>query len=346
MVSQVTSPRSLVSSSMTAYARGDPLGGVDDDRDGGDVPAQLQQPVAVRGVVAVKAPDAAQRGGAAEPGRTKPPDDRAVHRLALVPDRLRGVDHQLLPPAVSGGWQGQALAVPLADADALQGEQRAAQQRAELGQHPADLLARADRDDHHRDLGVPAEEGGPLAAAVRGAVHAEQRGGAVDAAPVQQVADRDEGGHPVDPLLAAQVDGQLGRFSAVAGPTAVSASSRAPLQRDQPGAGQREDRAEHRLDPRAGVDRHRDQRQVLGQRQRAVGAQVVLEPEALGAAEQDAGRDLVPPVQLEQGVRDERAAAALPLAEVAGQLQASVTGAVPSAAEPAERGRGDARPPG
>jgi hypothetical protein len=47
---------------------------------------------------------------------------------------------------------------------------------------------------------------------------------------------------------------------------------------------------------------------------------VVLEPEALGAAQQDAGGDLVPAVQLEQRVRDERAAAPLPFAEVAGQL--------------------------
>src|SRR6185437_15054762 len=81
---------------------GDALGGVDDDRDGGHVPAQLQQPVAVRGVVAVEAPDAAQRGGAAEPGRAQPPDDRAVHRLALVSDRLGGVDHELLPGAAVG----------------------------------------------------------------------------------------------------------------------------------------------------------------------------------------------------------------------------------------------------
>jgi hypothetical protein len=50
--------------------RGDPLRGVDDDRDRGDVAAQLQQPVAVRRVVAVEAPKAALGGGAAEPGRT------------------------------------------------------------------------------------------------------------------------------------------------------------------------------------------------------------------------------------------------------------------------------------
>ena len=62
------------------------------------------------------------------------------------------------------------------------------------------------------DLGVAAEERGPLALAVRGAVDAEQRGRAGDAAPVQQVADGDERRHPVHALLAAEVDGQLGRL--------------------------------------------------------------------------------------------------------------------------------------
>ena len=58
------------------------------------------------------------------------------------------------------------------------------------------------------------------------------------------------------------------------------------------------------------------------QGQGTVGAQVVLEPEPLGAAQQDAGRDLVPPVQLDEGVRDEGAPASVTFAEVAGQLQA------------------------
>ena len=136
------------------------------------------------------------------------------------------------------------------------------QQRAELGQDPADLLTRADRDDHHRDLGIPAEEGGPLAAAVRGAVHAEQRGGAVDPAAVQQVADGDEGGHPVGPLLAAQVDGQLGLL--VGSRDSGVVQQPGTLDRDQAGAVQRQGRAEQFLDPRPGVDRHRDQRQILG----------------------------------------------------------------------------------
>jgi hypothetical protein len=193
---------------------GNPLPGVDHDRDGGDMAAQLQEAVAVRRVVAVKAPDAALGGGAAEPGRAQPADDGPVDRLPVVQGRLGGVDHELVPKrhaVVIGAGQlgrgGEQKAVPLADANAFQGEQRALQQRAEFNQDAADPLPGADGDDHHRDLGVPAEERGPFAAAVRGAVDAEQCGGAVEAAALQQVADRDEGRHPADAVLAAQVDG-------------------------------------------------------------------------------------------------------------------------------------------
>jgi hypothetical protein len=125
--------------------RGDALRAVDHDRDGGDVPAQLQQPVAVRRVVAVEAPHAAQGGRAAEPGRAQPPDDRAVDRLAVVQRRLGGVDHELVPQRhavlVGGGQRvgrGQQPPVPLADADALEGEQRAAAAGRRARADPAD----------------------------------------------------------------------------------------------------------------------------------------------------------------------------------------------------------------
>ena len=52
---------------MTAKAAAIRVRGVDHDRDGGDVPAELEQPVAVRRVVAVEAPDAALGGRAAIP---------------------------------------------------------------------------------------------------------------------------------------------------------------------------------------------------------------------------------------------------------------------------------------
>src|ERR1700735_4978836 len=52
--------------------RGDAFRGIDDDRDRGNMTAQLQEAVAVWRVVAVEAPDAALGRGAAEPGRTQP----------------------------------------------------------------------------------------------------------------------------------------------------------------------------------------------------------------------------------------------------------------------------------
>ena len=49
---------------------GSPLGGVDRDRAHGYMTANLQELVAVRRVVAVKAPDATQAGGAGSAGLT------------------------------------------------------------------------------------------------------------------------------------------------------------------------------------------------------------------------------------------------------------------------------------
>jgi hypothetical protein len=113
---------------------GNPFRGVDDDRDGGDMAAQLQETVAVRRVVAVKAPDAALGGGAAEPGRAQPADDGTVDRLPVVLDRFGGVDHELVPQRhamVIGAGQlgrgGEQQAIPLADADAFEREQRTLQ---------------------------------------------------------------------------------------------------------------------------------------------------------------------------------------------------------------------------
>jgi hypothetical protein len=125
-------------------------------------------------------------------------------------------------------------AVPLADADPLDGEQRAAQQRAELGEDRAEPFPGADGDHHHRDLGVPAEERRPFPAPVRGPVDAEQRGGPVDAAAVEQVADRDERGHAVDPFLAAEVDRHLaasGRSPRASIRARSSVTSPVPLSR-------------------------------------------------------------------------------------------------------------------
>ena len=195
---------------------GDPLRGVDHDGHHGHMAAQLQDAVAVRRVVAVEPPDPAQGGGTADPRGAQPPDHGAMHRLAAVLGRLGAEDHELVPQRhavlVGGrqrGGRGEEPPVTLAHLDPFEGGQRAAQQRAQLGQHLPDPVPGPHGDHHHRHLGVAAEEPGPFPPAARRAVHAEQRGGAGHAPAVQQVTDRHEGGHPVDPFLAAEIDGEL-----------------------------------------------------------------------------------------------------------------------------------------
>ena len=175
--------------------------------------------IAMRRMVAVEAPDAAQACRAAGVGLAQPADERQVKRAAPVARLLGGVDHQLLPYGQSllvgrreWGRRRQQLPVSLAHADSLEREQRPAKQRAEVRQHRGDLLAGADRDDHHRHLGIASEEAGSLAHAVGGAVDAEQRGRAGDAPAMQQVADRHERRNAARLLPTPDVDSQLGRL--------------------------------------------------------------------------------------------------------------------------------------
>ena len=125
---------------------------------------------------------------------------------------LGGVDRQLLPAGgrVAGPRGGERVAVTLADADPLERNERSLQHPAELGQDGGYPSAVADRDDHHRYGGVAVEEAGPLARTVRCAVHTEQDGGAGDAFAVQQRHYCPVCRLAADPLVAADVDGQLG----------------------------------------------------------------------------------------------------------------------------------------
>ncbi len=78
--------------------------------------------------------------------------------------------------------------------------------------------------------------------------------------------------------MPAEVDRELGLVFLLAGrqtgQTAASVQQAGVLQGHQPGGGQRQGLIQDRLDTRAGIDRDREQRQVLRQRQRAVGAQM------------------------------------------------------------------------
>jgi hypothetical protein len=93
----------------------------------------------------------------------------------------------------------QQLAVALADTNSLECQQRIVQEAAQLWKHLGDLRARADRDDHHRHVGVSREELGAGPSAATGAIDAEQYGGAGDPPSIEQVADRREGRHAKHP---------------------------------------------------------------------------------------------------------------------------------------------------
>ena len=194
-------------------------------------------------------------------------------------------------------------------------------------QDPCDLLAGADRDDHHRYLRVAPEEARPLAHAVGGAVDAEQHRRTGDAPAVKQVAHGDERRRARDPLLASNVDRELRRLVQLLWqrdrPDLAGQHPR-PLQGDQAVTLDRDDLLEQVLDSRSRIDRHRHQREILRQREYPVRAKPVLQPEALRATQHHADLNLLAPIQVEQRVGDELLLGSMALAEIRGELQAIV----------------------
>ena len=179
-------------------------------------------------------------------------------------------------------------------------------------------------------IGVPAlrlKKAARSPLAVRRPVHAEQRGGAGDAAPVQQVADGHEGGD-----AGTRAPGGRGRWSAWSPrrpprsgdrPSMSPVSSRARSRVTSPApssraVGSSSPSIRGRLSTATAISgRSSDRVSDRSVRSVAPGA------EPLGAAQQNARRDLVPPVQVEQRIGGEAVAGGpLPLAEVAGELEA------------------------
>ena len=278
-----------------------------------------------------------------------------MQRASLVGRGVRGVDHQLLPQrktVLVGAGQlvrgRQQLPVALAHPHALERHQRLAQQLAELRQDPRDPLARAHRDDHHRHLArcaaknrararrpprVPSTPSSAVAPAI--------------AAAVQKLADGHERRRVRRALPASHVDGQLGRLARApsgssTAPTSPLSSRRARSSVISPRRLIASTLLEQRLDPLARVDRDRHHRQIFGQRQQPVGAQVVQPPEALGAAQQHArlhahARRRCP----SSSSAEQPVGRAVALAEVRRELQAVLVHALRSDRVP-ERGRADA----
>ena len=221
----------------------------------------------------------------------------------------------------------QQLPVALADPDPLERHQRLLDQLAELGQNGGDLIARPDRDDHHRNLGVATEQARTLAAAVPGPVDAQQDGGARQAAPVQQLTDGDEHRRASGALLTADVQRQLGGFGELVwevDPLDLTGNQPRPLECEQARMLHRLDLREQRLDLRSRVDGDRDNREILRQRQQHVRMQHVLGAEPRDPAQQDAALDLPLLVEVEQAVSKEPTVASVAFAEVGRELQAVV----------------------
>jgi hypothetical protein len=249
--------------------------------------------------------------------------------------RLGRVDGQLQPcqrvPAVRARNSlraGDELAAPLAQQHLLDRHERVAGHRAELGKNQPDPVAGSHGDNHDRDIGITLEELGVLAPPPGGAVGAAQNGSAGNAAPVQQFAGRLEGRNLVDTILAAEVHGQLGRFARVlTQPDRVYLTRQqpCPLGSDESGTRQPRHLVEHCLDTGPGVDRNRGQ--------------------SLRTTQQNAGRHLMPAVQVYKGLAERLAAHTLPFLEVAGQDDAVLVHALNSPphqvrAEAIIRGRG------
>ena len=175
-----------------------------DDREHGDVAADLEEPVAVRGVVAVEAPDAAQAGGAGGVRLARSRRiDLEVQRTAVVRSRPARCGS-----SASARSRGRARRFPAARAGVASSSpsrlqtrtrssvmQRLVQQPAELGQDPA-IVSPAPTAT--TIIGTSALRPKNCARARRPRLvpsTPSRTRGAGDAAAVEQVADRDERGH-------------------------------------------------------------------------------------------------------------------------------------------------------
>src|SRR5437763_13094547 len=127
---------------------------------------------------------------------------------------------------------------------------------------------------------------------MRHPIHAEKHRRTVEAVAAEEVDDGDVGRSPVGTLRSAQVDGELRRFVqffrklCLHRPTGYEPSA---LQRDQSALDKRLHLRKERLDLLAPIDGYRNERQVFGERQKALRVQLLLDPEAFGRPEENGG---------------------------------------------------------
>ena len=133
--------------------------------------ADVEEPIAVRRVIAAEAPDTAEARGPARAFLSQAPDQLDGERVSTVARLLAGVDRQLLPdaeavlvPLRKVPRPRQQASVALAHANPFERDDRIREEAPESGQHAGNHLARSDADDGRRNGLVRREEPGALAA--------------------------------------------------------------------------------------------------------------------------------------------------------------------------------------
>ena len=321
--------------------RGGALGGVDGRDEHRHAPAQLEQPVAVRVVLAVVAPDAAQRRGPRRAAGAQAAHQRVGERAALVARLLAAHDGEL-DPAARARRAGRRAARRRAC--------RPAPARACAAARPAPRRAR-----RARARSVPPRRRRRRAAARarsrRRTARARRRPWAVPSTPSSTLA-------PATPWR---------RSAATSATCAGRPPARAPrvscdrqldlrrprpcrrhagdgaLERDQAAAGARGGLLGGGHDRRRAVDRDRDRGEVLRQGQQPVRAQVVADAEARAAAQQHGGPQPALRERRHRGVGQQPPAVAVALAEVQRQLERVVGHSASPSRRPAHAARARAR---
>ena len=120
---------------------------------------------------------------------------------------------------------------------------------------------------------------------------------------------------------AAAVDGQLHFLVRLVAGAVLGTGQPRPFQGDQAAVGDPAQLVGGRAHRSRLADRERDQRQVLRQREQAVGLQQLRRAEALGAAQQHAGGEPAALEEVEHSLREVAAAVAVVLAEVEAELE-------------------------
>ncbi len=179
---------------------------------------------------------------------------------------------------------------------------------------------------------------------MRGAIDAQQHGRPSQPVAPEQIHHRLVGGAAAGLLVPSDVDGQLDRLRA--GPRQVGGPGQ-NRPGEQPGSLERHQTLERQpldlgqgaLDTFPRIDRHRHQREILGEREQAIGMEVVLDAKALGAPHDQTALQPVSGVGVGQRVGQKPIVGAVAPTEVGRQFQAVLVHSQAPRCRPAQAAR-------